>query len=60
MYIDKEGASALIIATESLLLTCLIDAVECRDVATVDILGTFIHADMEGLDTYMKLEGKTV
>ena len=30
------------------------------DVASVDIPGTFMQSDMEGPDTYMKLECKTV
>ena len=33
---------------------------EGRDVVSVDIPGTFMQADMEGPDTYMKLEGKKV
>ena len=60
VYVNKEDASAPTVATESLLLTCLIDAIEQRHIATVDIPGAFIHADMEGPDTFMKLEGKTV
>ena len=40
-----------------MLLSSVIDAKEVRDVAIVDIPGTFIQADME--DTVrMKLEGK--
>ena len=45
-------------ATESLLLTCLIDAVDNQDVATVDVPGAFMQSDMEGPNTHMKLEGK--
>ena len=56
----KEEASAPIVTTEGLLLTCLIDALEGRDVAAVDIPGAFMMLEMEGPDTYMKLEGKTV
>ena len=33
---------------------------EKRDVATVDIPGAFMQSDMEGRDTYMKIEGKMV
>jgi hypothetical protein len=39
------------------MLSCLIDAKEHRDVATVDIPGAFMQADMEDL-VHMKLEGK--
>ena len=60
---NKEDVSSLTMATESLLLTCLIDTMEHRDVATIDIPGAFMQSDMEGLNgetTHMKLEGKTV
>ena len=57
---NKDDVSAPTVATESLLLTCLIDAMEERDVATVDIPGAFMQADMEGDDVHMKLEGKMV
>ena len=46
------------VATEALFLTCLIDATEHRKVATVDIPGSFMQADMEGEIVHMKLEGK--
>ena len=45
-------------ATEALFLTCLINAMEHRKVATVDIPGAFMQADMEGETVHMKLEGK--
>ena len=45
-------------ATEALLLTCLINATEHREVATVDIPVAFMQADMEGETVHMKLEGK--
>ena len=42
------------------MLTCLMDTMEKRDVATVDIPGAFMQLDMDGdQDTFMKLEGKT-
>jgi hypothetical protein len=46
-YTMKEEASAPTVAIESLLLTCVIDATEERDVATVDIPGAFMQADMD-------------
>ena len=53
----KEEASSLTVAIESVMLSCVIDAKEGRDEATVDIPGAFMQADME--DTvHMKLEGK--
>ena len=57
---NKDDVSAPTVATEALLLTCLVDAMEERDVATVDIPGAFMQADMEGDDVHMKLEGKMV
>jgi hypothetical protein len=39
-----------------LLLTCVINATEERDVTTVNIPGAFMQADMDEL-VHMKLEG---
>jgi hypothetical protein len=52
----KEDTSSPTVATESLMLTCIIDAIEGRDVATVDLPGAFMQSDMEGT-VHMKLEG---
>ena len=60
VYMSKEDSSSPTVSTEALFLTCLIDAMEKRDVATVDIPGAFMQSDMEGRDTYMKIEGKMV
>ena len=60
LYLNKDDVSAPTVATEALLLTCLIDAMEGRDVATVDIPGAFMQADMEGDDVHLRLEGKMV
>ena len=60
LYMDKEQVSAPTVATESLLLTCLIDAMENRKVATIDIPDAFMQSDMEGEVTHMKLEGEMV
>jgi hypothetical protein len=47
------------VSIESVMLTSVIDAAEGRDVATVDIPGAFMQADMD--DTvHMKLEGTMV
>ena len=56
---SKEEESVPTVSTEGLLLTCLINVMEVRDVASVDIPGAFMQSDMEGPDTYMELEGKT-
>ena len=56
-YTDKEKASSPTVAIESVLLSCVIDAMEGRDVATIDISGAFMKADIEDV-VHMKLEGK--
>jgi hypothetical protein len=40
-YISKEDASSPTVATESVILSCIIDAEEHRDVAIVDIPNAF-------------------
>lgn len=42
-YISKEDVSSPTVATESVLLTCTIDALEERDVAVIDIPNAFIQ-----------------
>jgi hypothetical protein len=42
-YISKEDASSPTVATESVLLSCIIDAKEERDVAVIDIPNAFIQ-----------------
>jgi hypothetical protein len=54
-YMTKENTSSPTVAPETLLVTCLIDAIEKRDVATLDIPGAFMQSEMEGL-VIMKLE----
>ena len=57
VYTAKEDASSPTVAIEGLMLSCVIDAKEYRNVATVDIPGAFMQADMD--DTvHMKMEGK--
>ena len=46
-YISKEDASSPTVATESVLLTCIIDAEEDRDVAVIDIPNAFIQTRIE-------------
>ena len=41
-YSHKEDASSPTVATQSVLLTCIIDAQERRDVAVVDVPNVFI------------------
>jgi hypothetical protein len=56
LYTAKEDASSPTVATESVFLTCAVEAHEGRDVATVDLPGAFMQADMD--DTvYMRIDG---
>jgi Reverse transcriptase (RNA-dependent DNA polymerase) len=59
LYATKEDASSPTVAIDSLMLTCVIDAKENHDVATADIPGAFMQADMDEV-LYMRLEGKMV
>ena len=56
-YTMKEDASAPTVFIESVMLSCVQDAKELRDVATVDIPGAFMHADMDEV-VHVKLVGK--
>jgi len=57
LYMQKEDTSSPTVAIESLLISATLDALEQQDVATVDIPGAFMQADMVGI-VHMKLEGK--
>jgi hypothetical protein len=46
-YISKEDASSPTVATQSVLLLCIIDAEEHRDVAVVDIPNAFVQTSVE-------------
>ena len=56
LHTPKDDASSPTVATESVLLSCVIDAKERRDVATVDIPGAFMQGDQEET-VHMRLEG---
>ena len=63
-WTDKHEAASPTAATESILLTAVIDAEEGRDVATVDIPNAFIQTDVEnnsdGSRVIMKIRGPLV
>jgi hypothetical protein len=46
-YISKEDASSPTVATESVMLSCIIDDEEERDVAVVDIPNAFLQTRVE-------------
>jgi hypothetical protein len=54
---SKEEASAPTVAIESVMLSAIINAMEERDVATVDIPGAFMQADIDEV-VHVKFEGK--
>ena len=46
MYTKEQTASPTV-STDALMLTLMIDALEGRDVATADVEGAYLHADMD-------------
>jgi Reverse transcriptase (RNA-dependent DNA polymerase)/Zinc knuckle len=56
LYKTKEEVSSPTVRIESVMLSCLIDAVERRDVATADVPGAFMQADIDE-DVYIRLSG---
>jgi hypothetical protein len=57
LHTNKEDASSPTVAIEAVMLSCVIDAHERRNAATVDIPGAFMQADMDEL-VHMRLDGK--
>jgi hypothetical protein len=57
-YFSKETSSATV-SSEALMYTILIDPKERRDVATADVVGAYLNADMDDF-TLMKLTGDAV
>ena len=47
MYMSKEDTSSPTVTTEGLLLSCVLDVKEGRDVATTDIPGGFMQTEMD-------------
>jgi hypothetical protein len=58
-YITREDAASPTVATESVFLTTVIDALEGRDVAVLDVPGAFMQADMDEL-VHVRFTGKMV
>ena len=48
------------VATEALLMACLIDAIVYHPVVTIDIPGTIMQSNMDGDTVHMKMEGRMV
>eukprot|EP00957_Ditylum_brightwellii_P124420 9482441-Ditylum_brightwellii.AAC.1 len=48
-HTHRDDASSPTVSTAALLLSCVIDAKEKRDVATLDVPNAFMQADMDDL-----------
>ena len=61
-FISKDEASSPTVNLHALFLTCIIDAIEGRDVATVDIPGAFLQTEMPDDEpaVHIKLTGQMV
>ena len=58
VFTAKEEASSPTVATESVFLSCTVDAMERRDVGIVDIPNAFLQGEMDEDDVvYMRLDG---
>jgi len=58
-YIAKEDAASPTVSTEALFITAVVDALEEREVAVVDVPGAFMQADMDSL-VHVRFTGKMV
>ena len=56
VYKGKDETSSPTVSTEALFLSCVIDAQEGRQVATVDIPGAFMHSEMDEV-LHLRLDG---
>ena len=48
------------VSTEGLVISCMIDTMEGREVATADIPGSLLQTDYDKGDIHIKLEGAMV
>jgi hypothetical protein len=55
----KEETTSPTVSTDALMLSLMIDSLEQRDVATADVVGAYLLADMDDY-TLLKLTGDTV
>ena len=55
-HLGKEDTTSPTVTTEGLMLSCMIDAKERRDVATADIPGAFMQTDLNE-KVHMRLDG---
>ena len=58
---DFESVASPTVSTDALMLTLLIDAIEGRDVATFDVPGAYLHANIpEDKRVLLRLDGQFV
>ena len=58
-YIAKEASTTPTVSTEAVLLTAVIDALESREVAVLDVPGAFMQADTDEL-VHVRFTGEMV
>ena len=58
-FVSKEESASPTVSLEGLILSMLIDAREERDIATADVSGAYLHANMDDF-VIVKLTGQTV
>ena len=58
-YIPKEDASSPTVATKAVLMTCIIDAEENKDVSVIDVTNAFIQTQVENekYKAFIKIQG---
>ena len=56
-WMSKEDTTSPTISNEALMLSCMIDAMEGRDVATADIPGAFMQTPYDGGDVHIRIDG---
>ena len=59
-WLSKEDTSSPTVSTEYIMLSCMIDTMEGREVATADIPGALLQTDYGKGDIHIKLEGAMV
>ena len=59
-WLSKEDMLSPTVSTEIPMLSCMIDAMEGREVATADIPEAFLQTDYDKGDIHIKLEGVMV
>ena len=53
--LSKEDMLSPTVSTEGLILSCMIDTIEGREVATADIPGAFLQTDYDKGDIHIKM-----